>query len=131
MKTSRIFFLALLFSMFVPSLTYAQKSKQTAADKSWNAFWTHFSAAIKNEDTKALRRLMSSDFNPAGAGLGRDEWLRYIKEQNRWGEYRQSVAYGTKKESCGSPPLCRVTKNDHLVFAYIKMHWRWIGLVGD
>lgn len=133
MKTSRIFFLFLLLFMFVPSLTHAQKSKHSVADKSWNAFWTRFSAAVKNKDTKALKQLMASenDFNPGGAGMGRDEWLRFIREQNRWGEYRQSVASGTKKEPCGASIPCRVTKDYYLTFAYINGRWRWTGLVGD
>jgi hypothetical protein len=131
MKTSRIFFL-LFFMFVVPSLTYAQQSRQSAADKSWNAFWTQFSAAVRNKDTKALKRLMSSEnaFFSGGAVTGRDELLRYIKDQNRWGEYRPSVASGIKKESCGLPIPCRVTKDDHLTFAYINGRWRWTGLVG-
>ncbi len=80
MTKTRILFL-LLF-LLIPSLTFAQKSRSnlTAANASWQSFYTTFLAAVKKRDTKTMLRMMPDDFFDGGGGGTAREWLQFINE---------------------------------------------------
>lgn len=128
MSLSRIFFLFLFLSIFVPSITYAQG----AANKSWNSFWTQFTAAVNAKNKASVKRLMSSekDFFSGGGGETRVEWLKFLDDSRRWGSVQRSVAKGVVVHNDGRR-LGRITKDQHLIFKYIGGKWRFVGVMGD
>lgn len=135
MKLSRNLFLFLLLLLFVPSVSHAQSS----ASKSWNAFWTKFSAAVNKKDKEALKALMSSDFEWALDGYtSPDEVIRIMDKYKYWNQFKRSVANGVKV--CGyDAPDCFRTKNtarrtkspNWLLFEFIGGQWKWTRLIGD
>ena len=52
-----------VFSTFSVAQSAATKNK---ASKSWNAFWTKFSAGVRNKDGKALVALTTKHYHNAG-----------------------------------------------------------------
>lgn len=128
MKLSRISFLFLLLFLLVPSVSYAQSS----ASKSWNAFWTQFSSAVKSKNKAAVKRLMVSEnsFMDGGGGETRDEWLARIHREKLWNLLQKSVAKGTVAYNEGSFNG-RITKDRHLIFQYTGGKWRFAGVMGD
>ena len=127
MKKLRI--LTLAFCLLVPTAAFAQTA---AATKSWSGFWTRFSAAINKKDRVALKKLTAApeDFSLNGGGdESPDQWINAIQKNNWWKQYQTSVASGTKTFRCSG--ICRVTKNDQLLFKYLGGRWQWTGLLGD
>lgn len=120
--------LILTLCLLVPASAFAQKA---SADKSWQSFWTQFSAAVKKKSPAALKRLAApkANFSNGGGLESPAEWIAIIQKDNLWNEYQSSVAAGTKSFRCET--TCRMTKNQHLMFEVIGGRWRWTGLVGD
>lgn len=129
MKLSRISFLFLLLFLFVPSVNYAQ----SAASKSWNSFWTQFSAAVKNKDKVAVKRLMSSesDFLTHGGIGSRNDYLNLFKAKGYWQDVQKSAAKGTMSYDLERQRPARITKDKYLIFEYIGGKWRFVGVMGD
>lgn len=127
MKKLQILFLLLL--LLLPVSTFAQRS---TANKSWNAFWSKFSTAVNKRNKVALKSLMASekDFFSGGGGETRDEWIQMVEEQRWWGLLQKSVRLGVKADTYDGKPG-RVTKDNHLVFAFIGGKWRFMGPMGD
>ena len=130
MIKKRIILLLLAMLLVFPALVSAQKSAN--ADKSWNAFWTQFSAAVSRKNKASVKKLMAleDDFFSGGGGETRDEWLQMVDEQKWWGLLQRSVRLGTKFYNYDGKPG-RVTKNNHLIFAFIGGKWRFMGSMGD
>lgn len=128
MNRLRLLFLTLC--LFVPALTSAQTKSN--AEKSWQPFWTEFSRAVNQKNKAAVKRLMSAekDFFSGGGGETRDEWLEMVDEQKWWRLLQKSIRVGTKPDSYNGKPS-RITKDNHLVFVYLKNQWRFIGPMGD
>ncbi len=130
MKLSRISFLFLLLFLFVPSVA----SAQSAASKSWQPFWTKFSAAVKNKNFTALNALTLKPFSSGGGVAdtlteffqGDKEWKNEI-----WNSLAQSVKSGTKAYEKIDGKQSRVTSNNYAIFVYTKNGWRWWGVMGD
>ncbi len=98
---------------------------QTAdASRSWNAFWTKFSAAINAKNKSAVKSMMVAerDFDSAG-GETRDQWLASV----RWAELKQSVRKGVKVRNYDGKPG-RISKDNYLLFAYVGGRWRFMGV---
>lgn len=128
----KIHFLSISFLivvMLIPASAFAQKS---AADKSWNAFWTQFTSAVNKKSKPAVKRLMASenDFFSGGGGETRDQWLAMIERNRSWGDFQRSVKGGTKYYDYDGKPG-KVTKDNTLVFAFIGNRWRFMGPMGD
>ncbi len=123
MKKIRILILA--FCLLIPASAFAQTS---TANKSWNSFWTKFSTAVNKKNQVALKGLMASerDFFSGGGGETRNEWLASVS----WAELKKSVRRGTKVDNSDGKPG-RLTKDNHLVFAFIGGRWRFMGPMGD
>lgn len=128
MKLSRISLLLLLIFLLVPSVSYAQSS----ASKSWNAFWTKFSAAVKRKNKVAVKRLMSSEseFFSGGGSENRSEWLQMIDDRRAWSDLQKSVASGTVAYNEGGR-TGRITKDRVLIFQYFGGKWQFVGVMGD
>ena len=123
-----ILFLFLLLFLFVPSVI----SAQSASEKSWKQFWTQFSAAVKNKNKAAVKRLMVSEnnFSDGGGGSTRDEWLKMLDDNKLWGLVQRSVYKGVipYKETNFNG---KITKDRHLLFQYTGGKWRFFGVMGD
>lgn len=130
MIKKRIIFLLFAAWLIFPALTYGQTASTAA--KSWNSFWTQFSTAVNKKNKMALKRLMASkrDFSSGGGSETPDEWLALVEKQNWWNLLQRSVRLGTKPYAYNGKPA-RVTRNDHLIFAFIGVRWRFVGPMGD
>src|SRR4051812_1720694 len=90
--------LTLVFCLLFPVSVLAQTS---AANRSWDAYWAKFSAAVNSKNKTAVKSLMASekDFLSAG-GETRNQWLASVQ----WAELRKSVRKGTKTETFDGRP---------------------------
>lgn len=117
------FFTAILILVF-SNVSFAQNAM---ANKSWNAFWTKFSAAAKAKNVSALLRLSVSenDFSNGGAAGNRRQLIG-----ESLGLIKDSVSRGTMPYTDSRRPA-RITKNNALIFEYINKRWWFIGFMGD
>ena len=137
MTKTRILFL--LFFLLVPSLTFAQNSSSnwTAANASWQSFYTAFRAAVDKRDRAAMLRMMPGDFFDGGGGGTASEWLQFIDgsaKNGSWRDLQKSFAQGTvinrNWSSKGIPT--RVTKDNGYYFEFRRdKKWYFAGVVGD
>ena len=127
MKLSRIIFLFLLLFLLVPSVA----SAQNAASKSWQPFWTKFSAVVKSKSKANIKRLMvaENNFLDGGGGETRNQWLNRIAGCC-WREIQNSVAGGTVPYNEGDFKG-RITKDQTLIFQYTGGRWYFAGVMGD
>ena len=127
---TKIRLLFLMLFLCLPASAFAQT--KTNADKSWQPFWTEFTAAVNKKYKALVKMLMSAekDFFSGGGGETRDEWLQMIDEQRWWGRLQKSVRLGTKQYNYNGKPS-RITKDNHLIFVYIGRQWRFVGIMGD
>jgi len=128
-KTHFLSFTFLVVVMLIPASAFAQKS---AADKSWNTFWTQFTSAVNKKSKPAVKRLMASekDFSSGGGMEDRDGWLQLVDKQRWWDDLQRDVKSGTKSYDYDGKPG-RVTRNNTLIFAFIGGRWRFMGPMGD
>jgi hypothetical protein len=94
--------------------------RRASISQDWDTFWTAFSAAVRNRDRTALKRMMSSPFEGGGAMLSPDEWIKIIDQvrdgETGWPQLRKSVASGTKPiGNYGRRPQ-RITNDGYLIF---------------
>jgi hypothetical protein len=132
---------SILSLMLLCSVTYGTvgqtASVNAAANRSWPGFWQKVSAAINKKDRAALRKLMADNFSDDSGGLGADEWLTFIVQNDRkgsWRDLQKSIARGTKVNrnwpNKGIPT--RVTKDNFYFFEFRKDgKWYFAGVVGD
>ena len=66
----------------------------------------------------------------SGGGGRRNEWLDMVEEQRWWGLLQKSIRAGVKVSNWDGKPG-RVTRDNHLTFAYIGGRWRFTGPMGD
>lgn len=113
--------LTLVFCLLFPVSALAQTAD---ANRTWNAFWTKFSAAINAKNKAAVKSLMVAerDFDSAG-GETRDQWLASVD----WAELKRSVRKGVKAQSYDGKPG-RISKDNFLLFAYVGGRWRFMGV---
>lgn len=113
--------LTLAFCLLFPVSAFAQTAE---ANRSWNAFWTKFSAAVNAGNKAAVKNMMVAerDFNSAG-GETRAQWLASV----RWSELKSSVRKGVKVRNYDGKPG-RISKDNYLLFAYIGGRWRFVGV---
>ena len=123
-----ILFLTILLSFSTPA--FAQTSANAA--KSWNSFWTQFSSAVNSKNKAAVKKLMASenDFSSGGGGETRDEWLAMIEKEKIWGLLQKAVKGGAKSYSYEGKPS-RVTRDNQLIFVFIRGRSRFVGPMGD
>lgn len=105
------------------------QSNQTAANKSWNAYWTKFNRAVKTKNRQALIALTSKRFfSPSG------ETISELLNKNDWRWLKNSVKNGTKPHTCRKL-ICRRTRNkiveSSLVFIFENNRWGFIGQLGE
>jgi hypothetical protein len=107
-------------------------SRTDLANKSWLAFWTKFSTAVKNKDRVAVKRLMvpEEDFMDGGGIETRDEYLERLDKDRSWGLLQRSIVKGTTTYNYGDTNQ-RSTKDGHLVFHFVNGMWRFVGVMGD
>ncbi len=110
-----------VFCLFLPVSAFAQT---TAANRSWNAFWTKFSSAINAKNRAGVKSMMVAerDFDSAG-GETRDQWLASVQ----WSELKKSVRKGVKVQGYDGKPG-RISRDNFLLFAYIGGRWRFVGV---
>lgn len=131
--------LTLLLALLIPSLTFAQTSRSnwTAANASWQSFYTAFRAAVSKRDRAAMLRMMPADFFDGGGGSTASEWLQFIDKNAKngsWRDLQKSFARGTvinrSWSSKGIPT--RVTKDNGYYFEFRRdKKWYFAGVVGD
>jgi hypothetical protein len=115
--------LILIFMFVSAGFAQAQSAAtKKAASKSWNAFWTKFSTAVKTKNRKAFISLAIKGFEDPG-GFNIEQWL----DSTSWSRLRNSVNKGTKDYSPGSKKVMRITRNRDLIFVYEKKGWRFLG----
>lgn len=113
--------LSLALTILLAGFAFGQ-SNQTAANKSWNAFWKNFSTAVKNKDRKTFIALTVKDFQDAG-GFNIEQWI----DNTSWRELGNSVNRGTTDYS-QDKEIMRITRDRGLIFVYDKENgWRFFG----
>lgn len=125
MKRTRT--LWLLFLLLVPTLAYSQ----SAADKSWNAFWSRFSTAVKTKNRAAIKSMASTRFTWHDVDDRVSAWLKNLDKSRSWYMVQNSVDKGTVPYNSGERKPWRVTRDDHLLFVYEGGRWRFYGIMGD
>ena len=131
--------LLLLLLVLIPSLTIAQKPRTSwsAANASWQSFYSAFRAAVNKRDRATLLRMMPDDFFDGGGGGTASEWLRFIDENAKkgsWKDLQNSFARGTiiKRDWSDKGIPTRVTKDNGYYFEFRKdKKWYFAGVVGD
>ena len=131
--------LVLLLLLAVPSFTIAQKSRSqwTAANASWQSFYTAFRTAVSRRDRVAMQWMMPDDFFDGGGGGTASEWLRFIDENAKkgsWRDLQKSFAKGTVIDPSSSRKgiPTRITKDNRYYFEFRKdKKWYFAGVVGD
>lgn len=126
MTKSRILLLAIV--LFIPSVATAQTS---AANKSWSAFWTRFSAAVLNKDRSAIRGMARKGFGTECANISVNEWMRNLDSRRLWGQVQRSVSGGTHSYNGIGKVPGRVTRDDFLIFGYSNGRWYFWCIMGD
>lgn len=106
------------------------QSNQTAANKSWNAYWTKFNRAVKTKNRQALIAMTSKRFfSPSGETIS-----QLLNQRSMWQMLRNSVKNGTKIHKC-QKLTCRITRNtiveSSLVFVFENNRWSFIGQLGE
>ena len=129
MKIARTLSIVLL--LLAPSAAFAQTN--AAANRSWPGFWRQFTAAVKNKNRAAIKRLMSSeaDFISVGGIASRNDFLRMFNDKSYWRDVQDSVDKGTVSYTSEKGRSARRTRDRYLTFEYIGGRWRFIGLMGD
>jgi hypothetical protein len=132
MKLSRIFFLLLLLFLFVPSASFAQSKRTTeTANKTWDAFWSKFSTAVKNKNKATIKSLASSRFTWHDADDTVSAWLKNLDSSKLWYLVQNSVKKGTMTYDSGEKKPWQVTRDNHLLFVFENGSWRFYGIMGD
>lgn len=132
MKISRISFLFLLLFLIVPSASFAQSKRTTeTANKTWEAFWNKFSAAVKNKNKPTIKSLASSRFTWHDADDTVSAWLKNLDSSKLWYLVQNSVKKGTTPYDSGEKKPWRVTRDNHLLFVFENGSWRFYGIMGD
>ena len=124
LKFKKYLFIILILALFAvtPNFIQAQSAAtKKVATKSWNAFWTKFSTAVKNKYRKTFIALTRKGFFDAG-GSNIEEWIDNVS----WSRLRSSIKKGTKDYSHGRE-IARITRNRDLIFEYGKNGWRFFG----
>lgn len=113
--------LTLVFCLLLPVSAFSQTA---AASRSWNAYWTKFSAAINSKNKAAVKSMMVAerDFDSPG-GETRDQWLASVD----WSDLKRSVRRGVKFHSYDGKPG-RISKDNFLLFEYTGGRWKFIGV---
>lgn len=120
MKLNRITFLFLLLFLFVPSVALAQ----SAANKSWQPFWTKFSAAVTKKNRVALKGMISNQFECGGGFCSPNEWIQTIDKSKKWQRTQRSIKSGAKSNGKNR----RITNDDYLYFEFENGRWLWVGV---
>lgn len=120
--------LTLAFILIFSVLTLA-RSNQSAANKSWNGYWTKFNTAVKTKNHRSIIALTSKRFfSPDGEKIG--SWL---KDENNWRRLKKSLKKGTRSFNCKG--ICRITRNVDstfgMVFVFENNRWSFIGERGE
>lgn len=126
MRKLRVLFL--MTFLLIPSVTFAQTS---AANKSWNAFWTKFSTAVKKKNRTVIKNSVSKRFTWHDADDTVSAWLKNLDTSSLWYLVQNSVSKGTVPYSSGEKIPWRVTRDNHLLFVYENKSWRFYGIMGD
>jgi hypothetical protein len=120
----------LALMLLLSGLGLAQSSASpNAADKSWKAFWTKFSQAVKTKNRQVFISLISKKYfrDPGG------EMINGRLNQAGWRRLKNSVSLGTKPDKCRF--ICRTTRNadpvSALVFVFVNNRWYFIGEQGE
>lgn len=122
--------LVLMTLLLAGSAVAQSPQTQNAARKSWPAYWTKFSAAVKTKNRRMLMALTSRRFfSPGGETIG-----ELLKQRQIWRLLKDSVETGTKPHSCRKL-VCRITRSEvveaSLVFVFENNRWGFIGQLGE
>lgn len=126
-----VFFLLLL--VVVPSADCVQ----SAAERRWKPFWARFTAAVKQRNKAAVKRLMVSaeSFSDGSGGVPdgdpRDGWLQMVDRKKLWGAIQVTLSKGTKPYDSGEDTPWRVTRDKSMLFVFENGTWRFFGIMRD
>lgn len=120
----KIMMMISLIMLFVSISGFAQTS---AADRSWNAFYTKFSNAIKTKNRSAIRAMADKGFGGRCANVSVNEWMKGLDSQKLWGEVIKSINKGT---TVSSDRKERIADN-YLIFRFINGKWTFYCIMGD
>jgi hypothetical protein len=128
MKKRLIVSLMLFLIVLPAALAQTSSSINAQANKAWPAFWRQFTTAIRRKDRAALKRLMAPEreFFSGGGGETRDEWIT----MTGWKKLQTVLVIGTKPYNEGRTPG-RITKDNGLIFEFVRGRWRFTGIQGD
>lgn len=124
-KNLLIVFVLFIFAL-MPALVPAQNSAaKVTANKSWNAFWVKFSAAVSNKDRQAVIVLSAQNFYTPG-GQTVEAWLDHPNDS--WRRLQKSVDQGTKDHTSNRSLIWRITRDRNLIFGFINNRWQFYGV---
>lgn len=106
------------------------QTRLTSISQDWDAFWSRFSAAVRNKNRMAIKSMASSRFDWQAIDNSIGAWIRNLDRNNLWYLVQNSVNKGTM--SCdpidGRP--CRRTRDSHLYFVFEHSRWHFSGIGG-
>ncbi len=90
------------------------KRTTQAANKTWNAFWSRFSTAVKNKNRAAVKAMASSRFTWHEAyDDSVSAWIQNLDKNKLRHLVQNSVKKGTVSYDAGEKKPWRVTSDNH------------------
>lgn len=120
------------FELFIRINPTSGGVKQAASNpsRSWDAFWSRFSAAIRNKNRAAIKSMASSRFDLPNIDNTVSGWIRNLDRNNLWSLVQNSVNKGTTSCDSVDGRPCRCTRDNHLYFVFENGRWRFSGVGG-
>jgi hypothetical protein len=91
--------LSLMFIMLTPSLVFAQTSRanSSAADTSWQQFFTAFRSAVRKRDRAGLKGMMSSSLEYCSDNVSPSKAIEYLdgNKGQGWQLLNRAIAGGS------------------------------------
>lgn len=114
----------------IPSTVASTAGVGSKGNSDWDAFWSRFSAAVRNKNRAAIKSMASNDFDWIAADNSIGAWIRNLDRNNLWYLVQNSVSKGTMSCDSVDKKPSRCTRDGHLIFVFKNSTWHFSGIGG-